>query len=98
MVGTTSSRSATSSPIWWSSLPQQGQALSSRLDAERREGAKHLEFFGRVSAQVNLGTLEGGVADHKADFPAAIDRIGALVAAGKLVYDEGIAMGYDAAP
>lgn len=29
VVGTTSSRSATSSPIWWSAPPQQGQALSS---------------------------------------------------------------------
>ncbi len=36
--------------------------------------------------------------DHKADYPAAMDKLAALVAAGKLVYDEDIARGYDAAP
>ncbi|MEY2928026.1 MAG: hypothetical protein RL367_2503 [Pseudomonadota bacterium] len=36
--------------------------------------------------------------DHQADFPAAIEGLAALITAGKLVYDEDIAVGYDAAP
>jgi NADPH-dependent curcumin reductase len=36
--------------------------------------------------------------DHKADFPVAMERLAALIVAGKLVYDEEIASGYDAAP
>jgi NADPH-dependent curcumin reductase len=36
--------------------------------------------------------------DHKADFPVTLERLAALVAAGKLVYDEDIATGYDSAP
>jgi NADPH-dependent curcumin reductase len=36
--------------------------------------------------------------DHKTDFPAAMETLAALIAAGKLVYDEDIATGYDAAP
>jgi NADPH-dependent curcumin reductase len=36
--------------------------------------------------------------DHKADFPAAMDRLAALISAGKIAYDEDIAAGYEAAP
>jgi NADPH-dependent curcumin reductase len=44
--------------------------------------------------------LWGGfvIFDHKSDFPAAMDALALLIAAGKLVYDEDIATGYDAAP
>jgi NADPH-dependent curcumin reductase len=44
--------------------------------------------------------LWGGfvIFDHKADFPKAMETLTALVAAGKLVHDEDIAEGYDAAP
>jgi NADPH-dependent curcumin reductase len=44
--------------------------------------------------------LWGGfvIFDHKADFPKAMEALTELVAAGKLVYDEDIADGYDAAP
>jgi|GEM_PF-3047418 len=33
------------------------------LDAERRQRVEHLEFFGRVSAQVDLRALESGVTE-----------------------------------
>jgi NADPH-dependent curcumin reductase CurA len=36
--------------------------------------------------------------DHKADYPTAMDALAALIAAGKLHYDEDIAVGFDAAP
>jgi NADPH-dependent curcumin reductase len=44
--------------------------------------------------------LWGGfvIFDHKADFPTAMGRLAALIAVGKIVYDEDIASGYDAAP
>jgi NADPH-dependent curcumin reductase len=44
--------------------------------------------------------LWGGfvIFDHKADFPKAMEALTALIAAGKLAYDEDIAEGYDAAP
>jgi NADPH-dependent curcumin reductase len=36
--------------------------------------------------------------DHQADFPKAVDQLVTLVSAGKIVYDEDIAVGYQAAP
>jgi NADPH-dependent curcumin reductase len=44
--------------------------------------------------------LWGGfvIFDHKSDFPVAMEALTALIAAGKLAYDEDIAEGYDAAP
>jgi NADPH-dependent curcumin reductase CurA len=36
--------------------------------------------------------------DHKAEFAAAMEQLVALIVGGKLVYDEDISLGYDAAP
>ena len=36
--------------------------------------------------------------DHAADYPQAMGALETLVASGKLVYDEDIAHGFDAAP
>jgi NADPH-dependent curcumin reductase len=55
----------------------------------------------RNEREVLMRRLQWGgfvIFDHKADFPAAMEVLAALIAAGKLVYDEDIAAGYDAAP
>lgn len=55
----------------------------------------------RNEREVLMRRLQWGgfvIFDHNADFPVAMDRLAALIAAGKLVYDEDIASGYEAAP
>ncbi len=55
----------------------------------------------RNEREVLMRRLQWGgfvIFDHKPDYPAAMERLAALMEAGKLVYDEDIATGYDAAP
>jgi NADPH-dependent curcumin reductase len=55
----------------------------------------------RNEREVLMRRLQWGgfvIFDHAAEYPAALARLEALLAAGKLVYDEDIATGFEAAP
>ncbi len=55
----------------------------------------------RNEREVLMRRLQWGgfvIFDHKADYPAAMESLAALVSGGKLVYDEDIAEGYATAP
>lgn len=55
----------------------------------------------RNEREVLMRRLQWGgfvIFDHVSDYPAAMDELATLVSAGKLVHDEDIATGYDAAP
>lgn len=55
----------------------------------------------RNEREVLMRRLQWGgfvIFDHVKDYPAAMDDLAALIAGGKLVHDEDIAAGFDAAP
>jgi len=45
------------------------------LDAEQRQRVEHLEFFGRISAQVDLRALESGVTEPQRYLPNVARRL-----------------------